>query len=70
MLPVLDRPDDWTFWLRYLESGFEMIDSKFKPAEEIADGDKESLPKPDFTVVMMKEYIDSKIATMEPQVKK
>ncbi|CAG5115797.1 unnamed protein product [Candidula unifasciata] len=36
-------PDDWTFWLNYLETGFHMVDSGFTPTPGEEDSTVESM---------------------------
>ncbi|XP_035829223.1 N-alpha-acetyltransferase 25, NatB auxiliary subunit [Aplysia californica] len=57
-------PDDWHFWLKYLDAGFEMVDSGFEPDQDTSEGGQRA----DHTVDLMREFVEGKIAGMEPAV--
>ncbi|GFO09844.1 N-alpha-acetyltransferase 25, natb auxiliary subunit-like [Plakobranchus ocellatus] len=58
-------PDDWAFWLAYLDSGFHMVDEGFVcNGEEEAEANK-SAKDADSSAELMWAYICEKISAME-----
>ncbi|XP_059149615.1 N-alpha-acetyltransferase 25, NatB auxiliary subunit-like [Physella acuta] len=57
-------PDDWLFWLKYLDSGFHLADGS-TPSQE--DGDKSAVT-PDCSLESMLAYIKEKISEMQDGV--
>ncbi|BFZ19068.1 hypothetical protein BsWGS_22107 [Bradybaena similaris] len=61
-------PDDWAFWLKYLEAGFHMVDSGFTPSGG-EDGDiteiAKSIQTPDSTVESINAFLLEKIGEVE-----
>ncbi|GFR60420.1 N-alpha-acetyltransferase 25, NatB auxiliary subunit-like [Elysia marginata] len=59
-------PDDWAFWLTYLDSGFHMVDGGFVcNGAEGDDGEKKSASEADHSTELMWAYISEKISAME-----
>ncbi|KAK3804416.1 hypothetical protein RRG08_006716 [Elysia crispata] len=63
-------PDDWAFWLTYLDSGFHMVDEDFvcNGGADGDDGEKKSATDADYSTQLMWTYISEKISCMENSV--
>lgn len=52
-----ERPDQWLYYVGYLDSAFSLIKSDWKPKE----GENREEESPDFTVTLVKQFLDKKL---------
>ncbi|KAL8619116.1 hypothetical protein ACOMHN_019388 [Nucella lapillus] len=65
-----NNPDHWQFWVNYLNTVFQLIDSGYTPATDPGDGDGSSEEKVDCSLEEVMEFINEQITRCKATMQK